>query len=175
MMSIHGLYVPPGEGRRLKSAAQGITFKVTDGQSAAGSSFEVVVPPGFDVGAHLHYRSEELFYIIEGELEFVAFEPLTRGGHWSDWVSDRGHRPVIAHAGSTLHVPTHCPHAFRNISRGPAKVFFQASPSQDHELYFENLTAILGSGESVDWAAVQELRRKYDIEQITEMRYEPAA
>ncbi|OEV24203.1 cupin, partial [Streptomyces nanshensis] len=67
-----GLVVPPGRGRTLRTAAQQVTFKVTGQHSRAASSFEVVVPPGFDVGAHVHTRSEELFYVLEGELELLA-------------------------------------------------------------------------------------------------------
>ena len=59
-MSMHGLYVAPGEGKRLVSAAHEVVFKVTGAHSRAASSFEILVPPGYDVGAHLHHHSEEL-------------------------------------------------------------------------------------------------------------------
>ena len=71
-----GLLVPPGQGRTVRTPAQHVTFKVTGTHSRTASSFEVVVPPGFDVGAHVHSRSEELFYVLEGELDVLAFEPL---------------------------------------------------------------------------------------------------
>ncbi|MFD9818938.1 cupin, partial [Streptomyces violascens] len=60
-----GLVMAPGEGRTLVTPAQQVTFKATGEHSRAASSFEVVVPPGFDVGAHLHTRSEELFYVLQ--------------------------------------------------------------------------------------------------------------
>ena len=70
--------MPPGHGRVVRTPAQQVTFKVTGTHSRSASSFEVVVPPGFDVGAHVHARSEELFYVLEGELDVLAFEPRVR-------------------------------------------------------------------------------------------------
>ena len=174
-MSMHGLYVAPGEGKRLVSAAHEVVFKVTGAHSRAASSFEILVPPGYDVGAHLHHHSEELFYVVDGELEFLAFEPTRREGHWADWRSEDGHKTVTARAGSVLFVPPGCPHAFRNVSDHPAKMFFQCSPPPDHEHYFDGLIDIFQSGESVDPSAIERLRAKYDIEQITQLRYEPPA
>src|SRR5215471_11328283 len=50
----------PGEGQRVSPA---MTLKVGDAQSTVWSMFEVVdIGPGFDVGAHLHRKAEELFY-----------------------------------------------------------------------------------------------------------------
>ncbi|MFE9336443.1 cupin domain-containing protein [Streptomyces sp. NPDC007063] len=169
-----GLVVPPGQGRTLRTAAQQVTFKVTGRHSRAASSFEVVVPPGFDVGAHVHTRSEELFYVLEGELELLAFEPRvrTRDG-WREWESAAGDRPVRATAGTTVLVPPGCPHAFANPTGSPARMFFQAAPPPDHERYFDELLDILAADGPPDEAAVAELRARYDIEQLTPLRHGP--
>lgn len=167
-----GLLVPPGHGRSLRSAAQDVTFKVTGEHSRVASSFEVVVPPGFDVGAHVHAHSEELFYVLEGELEVLAFEPRVRtGGDWRDWDCRDGRRPVRAEPGTVIAVPPGCPHAFANRSDTPARMFFQASPPPDHERYFEELFAILDDPGPLDHAAIAALRLRYDIEQLTPMRH----
>ena len=48
---------------------------------------------GFDVGAHLHHSAEELFYILDGELDLLAFEPLAKtAGDWQSWQSAAGAR-----------------------------------------------------------------------------------
>ncbi|MEV0964035.1 MULTISPECIES: cupin domain-containing protein [unclassified Streptomyces] len=170
--SAEGLLVPPGRGRTLRAAAQEVTFKVTGEHSRVSSSFEVVVPPGFDVGAHVHARSEELFYVLEGELEMLAFEPRVRtGGDWRDWESPAGGRPVRAGPGTVVVVPPGCPHAFANRTGKPAKVFFQASPPPDHERYFEELIGILDRAGPPDREAIAELRARYDIEQLTPLRH----
>ncbi len=167
-----GLIIPPGQGRKLVTRAQQVTFKVTGAHARAGSLFEVVVPPGFDVGAHVHASSEELFYVLSGELEVLAFEPQQRtGGGWRDWQAPDGCRPARVSAGGCMFVPPGCPHAFTNPGDVPARVLFQSSPPPGHERYFEELLEIFDAGPSVDPCAVERLREKYDIHQITPLRY----
>lgn len=167
-----GLLVPPGQGRVVRTPAQHVTFKVTGAHSRTASTFEVVVPPGFDVGAHVHTRSEELFYVLEGELDVLAFEPRVRTpDDWRTWESRSGSRVVRATPGTVILVPPGCPHAFANQTETPAKMFFQASPPPDHERYFEELLEILAAGGPPDHAAIEELRRRYDIEQLTPLKH----
>ncbi|MEU1626415.1 cupin domain-containing protein [Streptomyces sp. NPDC020096] len=166
-----GLVVPPGEGRTLVTTAHEITFKVTGERSTAGSLFEVVVPPGFDVGAHVHANSEELFYVVEGELDLLAFEPRVRTpDSWRTWESSSGMRPVRATPGTVAHVPPGCPHAFANPTDKEARMLFQASPPPAHERYFEELLEILSCDGPPDMSAIAELRACYDIHQLTPLR-----
>lgn len=169
-----GLIVPPGQGRKLTTKAQEVTFKVTGAHGSFVSSFEVVVPPGFDVGAHTHDRSGEFFYILEGELDLLAFEPTKRTEeHWQDWESSGGDRVFRAGAGSCMFVPTGCPHAFKNPTDKPARMLFQSYPSPDHERYFEEICEIFSAGRAVNSHAVQQLRDRYGVNQITPLRYGP--
>jgi quercetin dioxygenase-like cupin family protein len=173
---MNGLIVPPGQGRKLITKAQEVTFKVTGAHGSSASCFEVVVPPGFDVGAHSHSRSEEFFYILAGELDVLAFEPVKRTEeNWRDWESPGGDRVVRAGAGSYMFVPPGCPHAFMNATDEPVRMLFQSSPSPDHERYFEELCEIFDSGQVVDSGAVQKLRDRYGLTQITPLRHEPPA
>ncbi|MET9912441.1 cupin domain-containing protein [Streptomyces sp. NPDC006476] len=169
---VDGLIIPPGQGRKFVTRAQEVTFKITGAHARAGSVFEVVVPPGFDVGAHVHSRSEEMFYVLDGELEVLAFEPERRTpDDWRDWRAADGRRPVRAGAGSCMFVPPGCPHAFSNRTESPTRMLFQSAPPPDHERYFEELLEIFDSGGTVDADAVLRLREKYDIDQITPLRY----
>jgi quercetin dioxygenase-like cupin family protein len=169
-----GLIVPSGQGRRLTTKAQDVTFKVTGADGSAVSTFEVVVPPGFDVGAHSHQHAQEFFYVLEGQLELLAFEPTDRtADSWHDWRSAEGDRVVSAGAGSCMFVPAGCPHAFRNATDRPARMLFQSYPAPDHEHYFEEIVKIFSAGPSVDPGAVQRLRDRYDVSQITPLRYTP--
>lgn len=171
-----GLIVPPGQGRKLVTKAQEVTFKVTGKDGGFASTFEVVVPPGFDVGAHVHTRAKEFFYVLEGELEVFAFEPVERtGDRWHDWESADGDRAVRAGAGSCMFVPEDCPHAFRNPTDTPTRMLFQSNPAPDHEHYFEEICDIFSSGEVVDPDAVQRLRDRYDVDQLTPLRYGPTS
>lgn len=169
---MNGLIVPPGQGRKLITKAQEVTFKVTGAHGSFASFFEVVVPPGFDVGAHTHDHAKEFFYILEGELDVLAFEPTERTeDRWQDWESSDGNRVFRAGAGSCMFVPTGCPHAFANPTDKPTKMLFQCAPPPDHERYFEELCDIFSSGRTVDSHTVQRLRDRYDVNQITPLRY----
>lgn len=172
-----GLIVPPDQGRKLITKAQEVIFKVTGANGSSTSCFEVVVPPGFDVGAHTHDRSEEFFYILEGEIDVLAFEPIKRTEErWQDWESSTGDRVVRAVTGSCMFVPPGCPHAFTNPTTEPVRMLFQSSPAPNHERYFEELCEIFSNGgQTVDSGAVQRIRDRYDVSQITPLRYGPAA
>jgi mannose-6-phosphate isomerase-like protein (cupin superfamily) len=169
-----GLIVPPGDGRKLITKAQEVTFKVTGKDGSYVSTFEVVVPPGFDVGAHVHQRSGEFFYVLEGELDLLAFEPVERIEEgWQDWQSSDGDRVVRATTGACMFVPPGCPHAFTNPTDTPTRMLFQSYPAPDHERYFEEIVEIFSEGRTVDSDAVQRLRDRYDVDQITPLRYGP--
>jgi len=166
-----GLLLPPGDGRVIAGGALRAVLKVGNADTARASTFEVVVPPGFDVGAHVHAEAEELFYVLEGELDLLAFEPLSRsGGDWHEWVSETGQRFLRGRAGSLMFVPAGCPHAFANSSGHSARMVFQASPA-GHEDYLEELAALLEAADGrPDPAAIAKLRRRHDIEQLTMLR-----
>jgi len=162
-----GLVLPPGAGHRIHTA--GMTLKVGAGQSRNWSMFEADVPPGFDVGAHLHEEAEEVFYILEGELDLLAFEPRIRtAGDWSAWESGTGARMVRGGPGSVMFVPPSCPHAFANPGPAPARMLFLVAPP-GHEHYLEELAELLARPQPPDQAAIAQLRARYDIRQLTPM------
>ncbi|MES4888797.1 cupin domain-containing protein [Streptomyces sp. NPDC096012] len=168
------LIVPAGAGRKLVTPAQEVTFKATKEMGSSVSIFEVVVPPGFDVGAHVHNRSQEFFYVLDGELDLLCFEPTERTSDtWHHWESPKGDRVVRAGEGSCMFVPAGTPHAFRNATDKPVKMLFQCFPSPEHEAYFEEIAEIWSRGTAVDPAAVEAMRRRYDVSQLTPLRFEP--
>ena len=162
-----GLTLRPGAGRVIQGAA--MTLKVGAGQSTAWSVFEAEVTPGFDVGAHLHHNAEELFYILDGELDLLAFEPVTRtAANWDSWESAAGARVMRGGPGSAMFVPAGCPHAFANPGTAPARMLFLVSPP-GHELYLEEIGKQIGQGGPPDPAAIAEIRARHDIRQLTPM------
>ncbi|MEU9663843.1 cupin domain-containing protein [Streptomyces chartreusis] len=128
------------------------------------AAFVVTVPPGFDVGAHVHAEGMELFYIIEGTLDLFAFTPVTFQGPWASWRSPTEATAVQAHAGDFMFVPPGCPHAFANPGPEPARMFFLTS-TPGHESYFSELAQAVTSGADQD--AIIRIRARYGIEQLT--------
>jgi len=160
-----GFVVGPGEGERVSPT---MTLKVGDKNSPAWSMFDVVdIAPGFDVGAHLHLNAEELFYVLEGQLDLLAFEPRARTPvHWQSWESHAGAIVARGEPGSMMYVPRGCPHAFANPGPGPARMIFLVSPS-GHEHYQRELAALVASATGPLDTAIAELRLRHDIEQLT--------
>ena len=64
-----------------------MTLKAGDERSRSWSMLDVAgIAPGFDVGAHLHRNAEELSYVLEVQLDLLAFEPRARtAGNWQSW------------------------------------------------------------------------------------------
>lgn len=163
-----GLVLLPGDGISLTSPAMDVVQKISGGQSSAGSLFEITVSPGFDVGAHIHARSEEFFYVLDGVLEMFAFEPAVRtAGGWREWQSSIGERVTRCNPGSVLHVPPGCPHAFSNPGPEPARFLFQSAPPPDQERYFQELVDLFRQEKGPSEGAIDSLRARYDIQQLT--------
>jgi oxalate decarboxylase/phosphoglucose isomerase-like protein (cupin superfamily) len=147
-----------------------VNLKVGAERSRSWSAFEAEVAPGFDVGAHQHREAEELFYILEGELDLLAFEPRVQtAGDWRAWESTTGERVVRGGPGSLMFVPSGCPHAFANPHNTPARMLFLVSPP-GHERYLEEVAELLARSQPPDQVAIGMLRRRYDILQLTPMR-----
>lgn len=163
-----GLMLPPGAGRQITGGGLQATLKVPGGAGALTSTFEVMIPAGYDVGAHVHTVGEELFYVVEGEVDLLAFEPLSRATpDWHEWESARGQRYLHGGRGALLFVPAGTPHAFSNPTDRPAILLFQSAPA-GHEDYFEELAALLRATDGPpDQAAITEIRTRHDIQQIT--------
>ena len=161
----------PGEGQRIRGGSLDVVLKVPGSATAFASTFTVTVPPGYDVGAHVHTAGQELFYVLSGELDIMAFEPLDRSvPDWHEWRSADGQCFLRGGPGSVLQVPTGVPHAFANPGDEPATFLFQQAPG-GHEEYFRELAEILRrSGGSPDADEVDRMRSRHDIEQLTPLR-----
>ncbi|WP_337312124.1 cupin domain-containing protein [Candidatus Aeolococcus gillhamiae] len=121
----------------------------TAAECAGASSFEFRAQPGFDTGSHLHARIEELFYVLDGEMELRAGDRITLGG-----------------PGTFVCVPVGVPHAFANRGASPARMLLVTTPP-GHERYFEELAAILAVDGPPDAEAIAALRARYDTTQVS--------
>lgn len=137
-----------GQGRSVSLRGTRVEFKVESSSAAGASLTEWDALPGFDTGLHVHERLEETWYVLGGELEFRV-----------------GDETFVAEGGSTVFVPPHVPHAFANRSDSNARFLMAMSPP-GHDCYFDELAEILAADGPPDPAAIADLRRRYDTQQI---------
>jgi quercetin dioxygenase-like cupin family protein len=100
-----------------------ITGEQTNGQYCL---IEMRVPDGGGPPPHRH-DFEEMFTVLEGELEFTF----------------RGEKHVVR-AGSTVNIPANAPHFFRNASGAPARMLCMCTPAGQDEYFSRIGTAVDG-------------------------------
>jgi quercetin dioxygenase-like cupin family protein len=103
-------------------AVVGVTYSIlVSGAETAGRYclIDMIVPDGGGPPPHRH-DFEEMFTLLEGELEFT-FRGETRS----------------VRAGSTVNIPANAPHAFRNASGAPVHMLCLAAPARLEEFFLE--------------------------------------
>ncbi|WTL36477.1 cupin domain-containing protein [Nocardia sp. NBC_01503] len=108
------------------------------------STLEVTMRQGADGAApHFHTRSDELFYVAEGELQFLA-----------------GDRIVTVAAGGSVVVPKLMPHAFGATPDSGARIMIALMPGVERFEYFRLLDRI-AKGES-SFEELTKAQEEYD-------------
>ena len=132
----------PGGGRRIELGLGAPTIKVGAALSNQIGMVEGEVPAGggFQI-PHWHEDLDEVFYVLEGEIEFLL------DGQWRR-----------AAAGSTVFVPAGTVHAFRNAGDQPARQLV-VGPVEVAELIAE-----LGEHPRERWEEVHERHRSHYVE-----------
>ena len=131
----------PPAGRRIDLGLGCPTIKVGAALSDQVGVVEGEVPPGggFQI-PHWHEDLDEVFYVLEGEIEFLL------DGHWRRAV-----------AGSTVFVPAGTAHAFRNASGRPARQLVVGSAE------VAELIAELGDHPRERWEEIHERHRSHYV------------
>ena len=116
-MAMQGVVVQPGEGLVTNSRTTPGRFyalKLLGG--ATGDSimmFEETVPAGTKSTFHLHHDSDEVAYVLEGEVTFKIGDEVTVGG-----------------AGACAFMPRGVPHAWKNSGAETGRVLFLYTPAK---------------------------------------------
>ncbi|WP_432421370.1 cupin domain-containing protein [Nocardia carnea] len=113
-----------------------------DAEQADGtvSTLEVTMARGADGAApHFHTRSDELFYVAEGELQLMA-----------------GDRLVTVGAGGTAVVPKHTTHAFGATPDSGARILIALMPGVQRFGYFRLLERIARGEATLDELAASQ-------------------
>jgi quercetin dioxygenase-like cupin family protein len=102
----------PGEGDAYDWRGARIVMKATSADTAGQlAAMESTYPPGLSVPAHVHAGEDEMFYLLEGELQGFCDDT-----HWT------------ATPGSFVFVPRDRPHGFVVISDEPARALVIVGP-----------------------------------------------
>jgi mannose-6-phosphate isomerase-like protein (cupin superfamily) len=142
------LYVPAGEGKALQLMGNRLEVKATNEHT--GDAFAVLEyrmaaqapgPP-----PHFHRRTDEAFYVLEGELTF----------HLDD-------SSVEAGPGAFVLVPHGVVHTFENAADSETRFLEVAAPGAFVGYFEELLAALPAGGGPPDPATVAVLYEKYDI------------
>ena len=110
---------PDGAGVPHISVAGGTYTILVSGAQTAGRYclVDMLVPAGGGPPPHRH-DFEEMFTLLEGELEFTF----------------RGQSQLVR-AGSTVNVPANAPHAFKNVSGATARMLCMCTPAGQEEFF----------------------------------------
>ncbi|MCX4092576.1 cupin domain-containing protein [Nocardia sp. alder85J] len=124
-------------------SAQATARLLIDGNETGGSvsTLEVTLVAGADGATpHYHTRSEELFYVAEGELQVLTGDEIVTVG-----------------AGGALVVPRFMPHAFGAAPGAPTRILIALTPGLERFGWFRVLGRVLaGEAEYSELEAAQD-------------------
>ena len=108
-MDAKGFVVPPGGGSVLNMApGRSAALKLLGGETGDSIMlFEETAPVGADTTFHLHHDSDEVAYVLRGEITFKIGEEVTVGG-----------------AGTCAFIPRGVPRAWKNTGAETGLCYF---------------------------------------------------
>ena len=123
-MEAKGFVVPPGGGAVWDmEPGRSAALKLLGGQTAESVMlFEETAPPGTATTLHLHYDSDEVAYVLSGEITFLIGDKVTVGG-----------------PGSCAFIPRTVPHAWKSTGAEPGRVLFLYTPAGAGRLFEEGV------------------------------------
>ena len=115
MTAAKGFVVAPGGGKRLDSPAQGRFFDLKLLGHETNESimmFEETLPAGTTSLYHLHRDSDEVAWVLAGEITFKIGDDVTAGG-----------------PGTCAFFPRNVPHAWKSTGTETGRVLFLYTPA----------------------------------------------
>jgi len=121
MSPANAILISECDGEAYNLLGMETVAKVTGEQTGgAWCLAEQTVPPGMGVPPHVHTREDEVFFVLEGEVEFLA-----------------GGETVVAKAGDIVSAPRGIPHAYQATGDSPARIRYMAMPSDIEGMFSE--------------------------------------
>jgi quercetin dioxygenase-like cupin family protein len=147
MTATKGFVVPAGGGKRFDSPTPGRSFALKLLGRETGESimmFEKTLPAGTTSLFHLHRDSDEVAWVLSGEITFKIGDEVTVGG-----------------PGTCAFMPRGVPHAWKNTSAETGRVLFLYTPAKAGGFFEERLGRPEGS---INGAEANEMRRRHGWE-----------
>ena len=147
-MDARGIVVRPGEGL-VSSSTPGRWFSLKLLGGATGGSvmmFEETVPAGTRSTFHLHHDSDEVAYVLSGEVMFMIADEVTVGG-----------------PGACAFMPRGVPHAWKSTGAETGRVLFLYTPARAGGLIEEQQRTGRNFASMTEGEAA-ELRQRYGWE-----------
>jgi quercetin dioxygenase-like cupin family protein len=111
-MDTPNIVSPPGQDR--VSPGRSFSLKLLGGETGGSiMMFEETVPPGTKSTFHLHHDSDEVAYVMSGEITFLMGDKVTVGG-----------------PGSYTFMPRGVPHAWKSTGAEAGRVLFLYTPAK---------------------------------------------
>jgi mannose-6-phosphate isomerase-like protein (cupin superfamily) len=132
------------DGQPLSGVICKISSESTDD---AYTVLELKMFPGIGAPLHVHQREDEMFYILEGECEFIC----------------EGEKHVVGE-GALVVLPKGKPHSFRNPrDSGLTRVMITAVPG-GLDRYFAAIDELIKSGKQVGQEDVDNINNRFEID-----------
>jgi len=132
----------------MAAPGRSATLKLLSGQTAESVMlFEKTVPPGTPSWLfHLHHDSDEVAYVLSGEITFKIGDEVTVGG-----------------PGSCAFMPRGVPHAWKNTGAETGRVLFLYTPAGAGKWFEERVE---NSAVSLSETEAEELLRRHRWEVV---------
>ena len=115
------LHIPSGGGPAISILGLETTVKISARDSGGLMLLaEQTVVPGMGVPPHVHTREDEVFFVLDGEIEFVL-----------------GDRTFVGKAGDVVQAPRGVVHGYLGSGDRPARAYFMAIPAGIEPMFFE--------------------------------------
>ena len=148
MTDNQGIVVPPGEGAVLDmSPGRAAALKLQSGETGDSIMvFEEAAPTGTATSYHIHHNSDEVAYVLSGEVTFKIGDTVTVGG-----------------PGACAFMPRGVPHAWKSTGAETGRVLFMYAPAEAGK-WFEDLQKLHRPVASVDAEEIAAIHRRYQWE-----------
>ena len=140
-MDANGLVVMPAKGPVWKMApGRSSTLKLQNGETDESVMiFEEVAPVGTVTPMHLHHDSDEVAYVLSGEITFKIGDAVTIGG-----------------PGTCAFMPRDVAHAWKSTGAETGRVLFMYTPGRAGKLFEEMVERPVDPMNQQEFCAVAE-------------------